>query len=51
MFILTKYDEPEPWTPEEVKVFVKKARKEFEEPGLHCYLSKRRVWSMKPRQS
>lgn len=45
---MTKFGEPEPWTPEEVQVFLAKARKEFANPALHCYLLKRRVCARKP---
>lgn len=49
---MTKYGEPELWTPEEVEeVYIEKARKEFEELRLHCYLSERRMWAMKPLKS
>ena len=43
-FMLTKFGEPEPWSPEEVQVFLAKTRKEFADPKLHCYVYKRRVW-------
>lgn len=51
MYVMTRYGEPEPWSAEEVHVFLAKARAEFAKPGLHCYLFKRRVWARKPVDS
>lgn len=48
MFVLTKFGEPEPWSPEEVQVYLAKVRKEVESGGFHSYLFKRRVWAQKP---
>lgn len=45
---MTKFGEPEPWSPEEVHVFLAKMRKEMEDPKLHGYFYKRRVWGQKP---
>lgn len=48
---MTKFGEPEPWSPEEVHVFLAKVRKEIEDPKLHGYFYKRRVWGQKPLNS
>lgn len=48
---MTKFGEPEPWSPEEVHVFLAKMRKEMEDPKLHGYFYKRRVWGQKPWDS
>lgn len=45
---MTRFGEPTPWTPEEVQVFLAKCRQEVNDPGLHMYYLKRRVWAQKP---
>lgn len=47
-FVLTKFGEPEPWSPEEAQVFLAKVKNELNDPRLHFYVWKRRVWGMKP---
>jgi hypothetical protein len=37
MYLLTKYGEPEPWTKEEVIVYVAKVRRELANPRHHVY--------------
>ncbi|KAJ5097856.1 hypothetical protein N7532_004857 [Penicillium argentinense] len=49
MWLLTKYGSPEPWTKEEVHVYVAKMRKELKDPSYHTYQRARRVWARKPR--
>ena len=41
---MTKFGEPEPWSPAEVQVFLAKVRKEMADPKIHPYIVKRRVW-------
>jgi len=50
MWLLTKYGEPQPWTAEQVRVYVAKVRRELTEGqnGLHIYHYTRRVWARKP---
>ena len=43
-FMQTKFGDPEPWSPEEVHVWVAKTREEFANPKLHSYVYRRRVW-------
>lgn len=45
---MTRFGEPEPWTPEEVHVYLAKVRKEIENPDIHAYVFRRRVWAQKP---
>lgn len=47
-YMLTKFGEPEPWTPDEVQVLLAKARSEYDNKGYHMYLKFRRVWGQKP---
>ena len=47
MYLLTKYGDPQPWSAEEVQVFLAGVRKELEQ-GYHCYLIFKRVWGQKP---
>ena len=46
MYLLTIYGEPEPWSPEEVQVFLAKVREEYNS-GWHMYLKIKWVWGMK----
>ena len=46
--MLTTSGEPKPWSVEEVNVWLKKVRKEIDNPGYHCYQKARRVWARKP---
>ena len=48
---MTKFGDPEPWSPEEVYVFLAKMRKEIEDPKVHGCCYKRRVWGQKPLDS
>ena len=50
-YVLTKFGQPEPWTPEEVHVFLAKVRKEMGTPGLHTYQYLRRTWAQKPYET
>ena len=48
LFCLTKFGEPEPWSAEEVQVYLAKVRQELADPKLHCYIYKKRVWASPP---
>ncbi|KAJ5184050.1 hypothetical protein N7492_001666 [Penicillium capsulatum] len=48
MWLLTHFGAPEPWTQEEVRVYVAKMRKELKNPNYHAYQRARRVWARKP---
>lgn len=48
MFLLTKFGEPQPWSADEVRVYVAKVRQELQTPGLHIWHYTRRVWAQKP---
>lgn len=48
MFLLTKFGEPQPWSADEVRVYVAKVRQELQNPGLHIWHYSRRVWAQKP---
>ncbi|KAJ5088736.1 hypothetical protein N7456_012352 [Penicillium angulare] len=48
MFLLTKYGMPEPWSKEEVQVYVAKARSDLQNPNYHGYIFARRIWGRKP---
>lgn len=48
MFTLTKFGDPQPWSPEEVPVYVAKVRKEMVSGGFHSYFRLRRNWAQKP---
>lgn len=37
MWLLTHFGEPEPWTKEEVQVYLAKVRKELSNPHIHAY--------------
>lgn len=37
MWLLTKFGAPEPWTKEEVYVFLARVRKELSDPTIHAY--------------
>lgn len=45
---MTRFGDPTPWTPEEVHVLLAKARQEVNDPKLHAYVLKKRVWAQKP---
>ncbi|KAJ5152055.1 hypothetical protein N7492_010350 [Penicillium capsulatum] len=51
MFLLTKFGTPEPWSPEEVQVYVARLRQEVRKPEFHIYHTARRVWGRKPEQA
>lgn len=44
MMILTNFGEPQPWTAEEVQVYLAKIRNEANNGGFHFYQQMRRVW-------
>ena len=48
MHLFTKYGDPEPWTKEEVQVYIAQIRKELLNPRYHVYQRVRRVWARKP---
>lgn len=48
MFTLTKFGDPQPWSPDEVLVYVAKVRKEMVSGGFHSYFRMRRIWAQKP---
>ncbi|KAJ5102429.1 hypothetical protein NUU61_004651 [Penicillium alfredii] len=48
MWLLTKYGSPEPWTKDEVHVYVANLRKDLKNPHYHPYHKARRVWARKP---
>ncbi|KAJ6060259.1 hypothetical protein N7499_012293 [Penicillium canescens] len=48
MWLLTHFGEPEPWTKEEVQVFLAKVRIELKDPYIHAYNPAHRVWARKP---
>ncbi|KAJ5581715.1 hypothetical protein N7535_000335 [Penicillium sp. DV-2018c] len=48
MWLLCKFGAPEPWTQEEVIVYVAKLRAELKNPRFHIYERARRVWARKP---
>lgn len=37
LWLLTHFGEPEPWTKEEVHVFLAEVRKELKDPYIHAY--------------
>ncbi|KAJ6029763.1 uncharacterized protein N7446_010887 [Penicillium canescens] len=48
MWLLTHFGEPEPWTKEEVQVFLAKVRIELKDLYIHAYNPAHRVWARKP---
>ncbi|KAJ5376796.1 hypothetical protein N7509_013682 [Penicillium cosmopolitanum] len=50
MWLLTHFGEPEPWTKEEVQVFLAKVRQELKDPHIHGYNWINRVWARKPTE-
>lgn len=48
MFLLTKFGLPQPWSVDEVQVYLAKLREDIERKGVHAYYLKRRVWAQKP---
>ncbi|OGE55745.1 hypothetical protein PENARI_c004G10368 [Penicillium arizonense] len=48
MWLLTKYGAPNPWSKDEVTVYVAKLRAEIKNPRYHIYQRARRVWARKP---
>ncbi|CAG8304727.1 unnamed protein product [Penicillium nalgiovense] len=50
MWLLTKFGEPEPWTKEEVQVYLARVRAELKDPHVHRYGYGRRVWARKPTE-
>ncbi|KAK5126839.1 hypothetical protein LTR08_004589 [Meristemomyces frigidus] len=49
MSLLTKFGAPQPWSADEVRVYVAKVRRELQNPNLHIYHFTRRVWGQKRR--
>ncbi|CAI7670279.1 unnamed protein product [Penicillium manginii] len=49
-YLLTKFGLPEPWSIEEVQVFVAKARAEIHNPKYHIYHFSRRIWARRPTE-
>ena len=47
-FLLTKFGEPEPWSAEEVQVYLAKVRDDINNRKYHAYSSVRRIWARKP---
>ncbi|KAJ5217820.1 uncharacterized protein N7469_011445 [Penicillium citrinum] len=50
MWLLTHFGEPEPWTKEEVHVFLAAVRLEMKNSRLHGYNWINRVWARKPTE-
>ncbi|KAJ5720493.1 uncharacterized protein N7483_008427 [Penicillium malachiteum] len=50
MWLLTKFGAPEPWTPEEVQVYLAHVRADLKNPKIHGWEYARRVWARKPRK-
>ncbi|KAJ5655858.1 hypothetical protein N7507_007808 [Penicillium longicatenatum] len=52
MWLLTHFGEPEPWTKEEVQVFLAQVRVELKNPRIHGYnwMLSNRVWARKPTE-
>ncbi|OQD90538.1 hypothetical protein PENANT_c001G00487 [Penicillium antarcticum] len=48
MWLLTKFGAPDPWSKDEVTVYVAKLRAEIKNPHYHIYQRARRVWARKP---
>lgn len=47
MYSLTKFGAPEPWTNEQVQVYLMQARTELAQ-NWHIYQKAKRVWAQKP---
>lgn len=47
-FALTRFGEPRPWAPKEVLVFVATVKQEVNNPDIHAYYLRKRVWAQKP---
>lgn len=48
MFLLTRFGSPEPWTPDEVQVFLMQMRQDLDNKNIHSYERGRRIWAQKP---
>ncbi|CAK3830603.1 Hypothetical predicted protein [Lecanosticta acicola] len=48
MWLLTKHGAPEPWSADEVRVYVAGVRNDLKKKGMHIYHLTRRVWAQKP---
>lgn len=48
MWMLTKFAQPTPWSPDEVRVLVAKLKRELDNPKLHAYHLSSRIWGQKP---
>ena len=47
MFLMTRFGQPKPWSEEEVKEYVEKAKKELNQ-NWHIYQHIKKVWCQKP---
>lgn len=43
MYLHTNFGDPEPWSPEEVSVFLEKVKKELKDGNIHSHMMMRRV--------
>ncbi|KAJ5728604.1 uncharacterized protein N7483_003112 [Penicillium malachiteum] len=50
MWFLTNYGSPDPWTKDEVEVYLAKVRLDLRNTKYHGYGYARRVWGRKPKQ-
>ncbi|KAJ6014010.1 hypothetical protein N7540_008601 [Penicillium herquei] len=50
MWFLTNYGSPDPWTKDEVEVYLAKVRLDLRNTKYHGYGYARRVWARKPKQ-
>lgn len=48
MFCLTRFGQPEPWSPEQVQAYLAEVRKELNDPRVYAYSHYRRVFAQKP---
>lgn len=48
LYLLTNYGEPEPWTVEQVQVYLSQVRKAIDDKRIHKYAIYKRVWAQKP---
>ena len=46
--MLTKFGTPQPWSVDEVQVFLAMARQDMDNPRSHAYMVYKRVWAQKP---
>lgn len=48
MWLLTRHGAPQPWSADEVRVYVARVRQELERGGMHIWHYTRRVWAQRP---